>query len=580
MSFANPLGLLVLLGALPLVAAYFLRRRQQPRKVSALFLWRSLAPAAAAGPRLERFRRERSLLLELFALFCAALFLANLRCGAEGPRGHLVLVVDGSVSMTAKQSDGRTAIDRVRSAAREEVRRRGAGRLTILEAGSTPRLLAGPEAEVEEALAVLDRHTPAGPDAPLSASLRMGQELAGPGRPFVFFTDAAPPEDSPAPQTLEWIAVGEAQENFGFLSAQRRDVDGEARVTVRVGSFAAEKAILRVRFAPEKGAAREEALELGSGEAGALAVTFEAPGAVTVSLSTDDALAADNRVRLLPAPDRMAGVAIFEGLAGAARSSLLRVISVLPQAKLLGAAVTEEQRAEALSFGPRGGEAFVSIDAPGAQRTFVGPFFTEKSHPLLEDVQLEGVAWTAGDNPPGRALIRAGDAVLMSEEASPAGVKLHLNLELARSNIQRTGAWPVLIGNLLRASASRVPGFARKHLSLGEEIALTTRAGATWVLEGEGLRRPLLGVGALLLPPLSAGSYTLLRDAAPVDELVVLPLDAAESELRQRGSVKLAPTKMASLLETGEGGAAAPDWPLVLLLGAVVANFALTRRTG
>ena len=39
MTFGFPLGLLALGALLPLAAAYFLRRRQKPKTVSALFLW-------------------------------------------------------------------------------------------------------------------------------------------------------------------------------------------------------------------------------------------------------------------------------------------------------------------------------------------------------------------------------------------------------------------------------------------------------------------------------------------------------------------------------------------------------------
>jgi len=41
MSFGFPWGLLALGALVPLVAAYFLRRKQKPVVVSALFLWRT-----------------------------------------------------------------------------------------------------------------------------------------------------------------------------------------------------------------------------------------------------------------------------------------------------------------------------------------------------------------------------------------------------------------------------------------------------------------------------------------------------------------------------------------------------------
>ena len=81
MSFGAPLGLLALAAIPALVAAYFLRRRQPPRIVSALFLWRTPDQRAEAGPRFQRSSRELSLALEILAVGFAALFLADARCG-------------------------------------------------------------------------------------------------------------------------------------------------------------------------------------------------------------------------------------------------------------------------------------------------------------------------------------------------------------------------------------------------------------------------------------------------------------------------------------------------------------------
>ena len=97
MSFGFPWGLLALGALVPLVAAYFLRRKQKPVVVSALFLWRTPRPRAEAGPRFERFTREASLLLEALAVVAAALFLADVRLGEDARTRHVVLVVDGSL---------------------------------------------------------------------------------------------------------------------------------------------------------------------------------------------------------------------------------------------------------------------------------------------------------------------------------------------------------------------------------------------------------------------------------------------------------------------------------------------------
>src|SRR4051794_20447412 len=162
MTFGFPLGLMALAAVAPLLVAYFLRRKQPPRLVSALFLWRSPDQRAQAGPRFQRFSREASLLLELLAVLAAAAFLSDAHCGGAASKRHLVAVVDGSLSMQAK-SGGRSVAERVRDRLAALVVSEGAGQLTVIESGLKPTVLAGPQAEVSRALAALESWTPSQP---------------------------------------------------------------------------------------------------------------------------------------------------------------------------------------------------------------------------------------------------------------------------------------------------------------------------------------------------------------------------------------------------------------------------------
>ncbi|MBS1153691.1 MAG: hypothetical protein H6Q89_5389, partial [Myxococcaceae bacterium] len=202
--------------------------------------------------------------------------------------------------------------------------------------------------------------------------------------------------------------------------------------------------------------------------------------------------------------------------------------------------------------------------------------FTQKGDPLLDDVQLAGVVWTVGDNPPGRALVTAGEAVLLSEEDDGA---LHLNLELSRSNLQRTPGWPVLLGNIVQRARLRSPGLPRRHLMLGEEVPVVTEPGAKWSLRGpDGKDRPVLGAGAVALPPLpTPGRWALLKDGKELDALAVLPLDPRESDLRTRGPFVLEPTADTGALTTALSRPR-PLWPVALLLLLLLVDFWLTAR--
>lgn len=564
MTLGFPLGLLALAAAPALVAAYFLRRRQPPRTVSALFLWRTPDQRAEAGPRLNRFSRERSLALEVLAVMFAALFLADVRCGQNAPKQHVVIVVDGSLSMNAK-TDGSTAAERAKTEIAAIARRENAGVLTLIETGVKPTLIAGPQQERDRALSALEQWNPAQPAHDITAALTLARELSGSTEHRIFFlTDGPIAESVVLPSQFEGHSLGKRADNVAFLSAQRRDENGFAQLTVRVGNFSDRPVEVPVRFSASDDAPQTQTVKLQPAGSAVLRVGFKSTKPIDVTLP-DDALSADGHLTLLPAPLADVSVSLLEGLDPAAQQSVRRFLAVAAGVKLTTPSL--------LTIGPPGTQAKLQLGAKAPLKSFVGPFFSQKGNTLLDDVQLGGVVWTAGENPPGRILMSAGDVVLISEEDDGT---VHLNLDVARSNVQRTVAWPVLLSNVVRQARLSSPGFPRKHLMLGEDTPVVASAGSTWELEGPLGTRPVMGSGVLTLPPLPApGTWTLSKDGKPFDSLVVLPLDPRESDLRDRGAWEVAPAKPQAFAAFATVSPR-PWWPLVVILALVLLDFWLT----
>jgi hypothetical protein len=566
MNVGFPLGLLALAGVLPLVAAYFLRRKQKPRVVSALFLWKSPDLRAEAGPRLQRFSRELSLLLELLALFAATFYLADIRFGADAPRRHVAIVVDGSLSMSARISNELVA-DRVRNAVAKLSQDERAATLTIVESGPSPHLLAGPQQELTRALSTLEQWKPAQPAHAFEPAWRMAHELAANNATVYFFTDGPLGEGEALPQWLTAKSVGTEADNVALVSVQRKDAGGVAQITLRVANFGAGDVTVPVRIKGE-GVNREEKVSLKPGGTMALRIGMTASGPLEVSLP-DDALVEDGRVTLLPSPEAELTVGLLQGLDPSVPAAVKRFARAAP-------ALRVDENAQ-LTFGPSSTNARVTVGTEGELKSFVGPFFSQKGHPLFEDVFLDGVVWTAGaKNPPGTPLLTAGAVVLMSEEEG----QLHLNLELSRSNLARATAWPVLMSNVVRAARLETPGLPRHHLALGEAVPVVLAPGAKHVLVGpEGTKRPVMGQGAVSLPPLPApGKWVLERDGKPADALVVLPLDARESDLRGRGKFEAQAASAPALAAFGMERPRA-WWPIALVLLLLLVDFWVTARS-
>lgn len=565
MNFAAPLGLLALAAMPALVAAYFLRRRQPPRTVSALFLWRTPDQRAEAGPRLNRFSREASLALELLAVLFATLFLADLRCGEAARKTHVVIVIDGSLSMNAK-SGGSTAVERAKSEVASIARRESAGVLTLIESGVKPSVIAGPQQERDRAMSTLESWTPAQPAHDPSSAFTLARELSGSSDQRVYFlTDGPLPESIALPPNFEARSVGKRIENVAFLSAQRRDENGFAQVTVRIGNFSDAAVEVPVQFTAPDDKPQSHKVKLGPSATAVLRVGFRSKEPIEVRIP-DDALAEDGHLTLLPAPIADVTVSVLEGLDPGAAQAVRRFLAVA-----VGVKVTTPSL---LTISAPGGQGTLQLGAKEPLKSFVGPFFAQKGNTLLDDVQLGGVVWTAGVNPPGRVLMSAGEVVLISEEDD--GV-IHFNLDVSRSNVQRTVAWPVLLSNVVRQARLGAPGFPRKHLMLGEDTPLVASSGSTWELLGpKGEKRPVMGSGVLTLPPLpAAGQWTLEKDGKPFDQLVVMPLDPRESDLRDRGAWEVVP-KNTQALASFASSHPRPWWPLLAVLVLMLADFWLT----
>jgi hypothetical protein len=555
MSLGAPLGLLALLAAPALVAIYFLRRQQPPRPVSALFLWKGADRRAEAGPKWQRFTRELSLLLELLAVLAAAAFLADLRLGHRGPGAQTVVVLDSSMSMSAKGADGATvgakAVAQLKALVEADD-----GLVTVVRSGPVPHVVIGPGAP-RSALGGL-AYLPLGPAHDLGPSIALAKELAGASRRVRVLTDR--PLAEPPTADVEVIALGQPLENTGFTGAFRRDLNGQATVVLRVARFGpAAQVPVEIKTADGKPVHRE-ALELGPGEEKAIKLQLPS-GDRWVATLPDDALAADNAVALLPNPTRRLQVAVLLP-EGPERSAVLKLLAA-------DGAVDVTAGTGDLTIAAEGGvsrEWTLRVGAPGEAHATLGPFFLDHHHPLLEEVDLTGTIWVAGASPKGVPLVTAGDWVLLSEQPDHV---FHLNADLGRSSLTRQVAFPVLMANLLSARRDALDGVHPRHVALGAPLSLTVSPGHRWRLTGPSGDRDLLATGTVRLAGLEApGEHGLLRDGAVADTFFVEPTQAAESDLRDRASGHVASS--APLGTADEAESPRSGWPL-LLLGLLLA---------
>ncbi len=208
-TFANPLGLLALLGIPAVLAIHFLQRKAVELPVSTLFLLERTQRDAASGRRLDRIIPSVPLWMQLLAVLLLAWFLAEPRFQKSGSVQRIAVVLDSSASMGVFKNEALTRLAAELPALQGPA---STVELTVMEsAPGRPRLYAG--SSVEDLKAALEKWQPLDGLNDPSQALRLGRSLVSREGTVIYLTDT--PADS-LPFDAKLIAVGDPVENVGF----------------------------------------------------------------------------------------------------------------------------------------------------------------------------------------------------------------------------------------------------------------------------------------------------------------------------------------------------------------------------
>lgn len=568
------------LGALLVLHALKLRRR--PLRVSSTLLWRDAARDLEVNVPFRAPRPTPMFLLQALAVLLLAGAIARPVAGsADRIPGRLIVVIDASASMNARDADaaGATRLDRAKALAAERLEslRRGAGlpEIAVVRAALEPRMVVAPTRSLDAALAGVRSVTPT--DQPLDAAAlrtmlaalrdRAGEEDADRAdEPTLWvFTDAG----DLTPETFAgWSgrivpAAETPGENAGIaaLIATRDPADpATARVFMRLVSNARRPVGVVVRISGGQGPATVTPIEIPTAEddrPGSVTrtVSIAAPGPARVEASIErggGVLEADDRAWADlpdPAPPR---TVVF---APDARPSsfLLDVLGVLAPGAvsvhgpneldaLAGAdlAVYDRVTPRALPRVPSLG--FASAWPPGplpdpeaepdpARRRVVA---WDRAHPVLREVSLATLAFERAvplpdASTPGVAVLaEAADGPAIIEGVG-AGVR-HVRTAFAinRSNWSVDVALPIFVAACFERLVPGVRGEGLVHTTAQpvEVRAAADRVRAAGPAEAAA---PAADGSAVLGPLPRAGVYSLAGAANPT--LAVSMLDAGESAI-------------------------------------------------
>ena len=457
MSFANPLGLLALLGVPALLAIHLLRVRARRLSASTLFLLPASRVVTEGGRHFHRLRSTPLLWVQLAAVALLAWLLAEPRWLRADSTRRVVLVVDVSASMSAFEKS-------LPEALRESVDRlaRTASRTEWVVLASDPRektLYSGSSAdEAIAAAASLRARLPRHDEAPVLATAR---SIASPAGLVVYVTD----HDTSIPPAVALLSIGSPLSNVGFAGVEVTE-EGSYRAIVRSSSGSTER---RRWWIEREGASPSaaETLELAPFELAFVSGKFEAEEERLTLVLEGDAFILDDRLPLvLPRPkilrvyvapelsaDRF--VARFvESLVSAERVSA-------PEAADLVVARSRSRSTPSIVFAASIGE---NVSARGT--------LTAEKDALTDGLSFQGLLVRASGPAPAvtdRALLWQGkEALVLVAEEGSTHPSLVVRFAIESSNADRVPAFVLLLHRFVESVRSSVVGVEQRNVELNQ----------------------------------------------------------------------------------------------------------------
>lgn len=313
MSLLNPLALLWL-WVLPLVVLlYFLKLKRPRQAVPSTLLWQKMLEDLRVNAPFQKLRRSLLLLVQLLALalLVAALARPVFRV-RESADESLVVLLDTSASMQAKDDEGMTRLDRAREEIVPLIDHLGRhGEMTLIAFNTKPAVLCGFTGNRRELRRVLDAVVPSDCPTRVEGVLSLVESICVTRthpRVILFSDGAFPSVQARLPVPIEFRRIGETLPNVALTGLDIRRSLGDRRTVemfVAIENFGSEPIAGSVGLTLDGRPADSRPFSVGAGET--LSQIFEARmeggGLVELSLDTSDALACDNRAwRVVPPP--------------------------------------------------------------------------------------------------------------------------------------------------------------------------------------------------------------------------------------------------------------------------------------
>jgi len=599
MTFTNPLGLLLLGLAIPVILMHILKPLREARPVSSTYLWQRMDRPVTATAPWQRLTPSWLLALQLIAVIGLALLVANpARVSDAALAQHTVFLVDASGSMSAIDGEPDRLSDAVDRAIEVRSQLPEGGVASVIQVGTVPRVLLTTEADEDIFAEAVRRVRGTDGAADFARAFALAEGLETPDAPigFVLVSDGglSPEELRVVPSGLTYEPIGSMATNRA-LTDLRVEPRGEGvHVEVEISNTGGPTATQTVRIDVDGRTRHSREITLERNESTTIAVDLVTGDRVEAFLEGDDLLAIDDRRWAVTARRSALDVAVIgegdafllamleslDGISVSTADSLVAFETAVANGDVAPAdvfifdrvPVPESPGAPFWAIAPPGGVE--GIDPIGVvELPIISLVRTDDV--LLRDLDLTSVAisetqqvTTTGVD----VLVGAEDAPLLMRGRHGGRDFVYLTFAPSASNLPVQLAYPILSDRIVAdLGGSALPP---SDLVVGQQLRLT--ADSTVITDPGGRVQTVLAGDPQPVTD-RPGYWTLQADGQPAQVVAVNP-NTAESSL---GTAAAIPSE----IRTPRPGVEAPrterslrPWIIGGLLVVLIAEWMLARR--
>ncbi len=496
MHFLIPAGLWALSGLVVVAAIYFFQRRFRPHKINALFLWQAALRRHGGGYKISWIETSLLLLLEIVAVAMLALAIASPGCKKSEKKHRMVFVLDDSASMSANDStDGTSSCDRAKDEILSTLSKYSPFDASFIISGEIPKTAGSGISEISEAKKILSTWHPKKISHDIETALDLAF-LAGEVDSCVYLaTDIAPPSNEKGETILRkgliWNSFGKKLDNLAFVTASRKfnSISGKEDIFAEIANYSPHKKQINLRA--QRGGEilfdRKFLVPATSENSETLRVNIEIPARLDFSLSLSitekDAILQDNSLLLIS--EKKPIVKTFIAISDNSDENNILIRYLVKALNATGAEISKNANNADIIISRNQDNWTVNqawrLIFPREDKhlsPFYGPYISDNKSALTENLNLEGIRWTAfAENtmPGAIPLISYRNTLLFYEIISPSTQNSRffiMNYFITQSNLHHTSAWPVFFLNLLTERVKMLPGMHRKNFRLGENISV------------------------------------------------------------------------------------------------------------